>query len=100
MEGQSDVASLLRSIAEGETGHAHGRLEFLAAVGDPATGLLIGNSRLNLAAAVAGETHESLARPDSLLAEGPGRAGRLISPAQPHRYEKSACGALCLEASK
>jgi rubrerythrin len=58
VEGQNDVAALFRSTAEGETGHAHGHLEFLEAVGDPATGLPIGNSRQNLAAAVAGETHE------------------------------------------
>ncbi len=58
VEGQNDVAALFRSTAEGETGHAHGHLEYLEAVGDPATGLPIGNSRQNLAAAVAGETHE------------------------------------------
>ena len=58
VEGQNDVAMLFRSTAEGETGHAHGHLEFLEAVGDPATGLPIGNSRQNLTAAVAGETHE------------------------------------------
>ena len=58
IEGQNDVAALFRSAAEGETGHAHGHLEFLEQVGDPATGLPIGGSRLNLTAAVAGETHE------------------------------------------
>ena len=58
IEGQNDVAALFRSTAEGETGHAHGHLEFLEVVGDPATGLPIGSSRLNLKAAVAGETHE------------------------------------------
>ena len=59
IEGQNDVAALFRSTAEGETGHAHGHLEFLEAIGgDPATGLPIGSSRQNLAAAVAGETHE------------------------------------------
>jgi len=58
IEGQNDVAALFRSTAEGETGHAHGHLEFLEAVGDPATGLPIGSSRDNLKAAVAGETHE------------------------------------------
>jgi rubrerythrin len=58
IEGQNDVAALFRSTAEGETGHAHGHLEFLEEVGDPATGLPIGSSRLNLKAAVAGETHE------------------------------------------
>ena len=37
IEGQNDVAALFRSTAEGETGHAHGHLEFLEVVGDPAT---------------------------------------------------------------
>ncbi len=58
VEGQNDVAALFRSTAEGETGHAHGHLDYMAIVGDPATGLGIGSSRQNLAAAVAGETHE------------------------------------------
>jgi len=58
VEGQNDVAALFRSTAEGETGHAHGHLEYLEQVGDPATGKPIGATRLNLAAAVAGETHE------------------------------------------
>ena len=58
VEGQNDVAALFRSTAEGETGHAHGHLEYMEVVGDPATGLAIGSSRNNLAAAVAGETHE------------------------------------------
>jgi len=58
IEGQNDVAALFRSTAEGETGHAHGHLEFLEQIGDPATGLPIGPTRANLKAAVAGETHE------------------------------------------
>jgi rubrerythrin len=58
IEGQNDVASLFRSTAEGETGHAHGHLEYLESVGDPATGLKISDSRECLTAAVAGETHE------------------------------------------
>jgi rubrerythrin len=58
VEGQNDVAALFRSTAEGETGHAHGHLEFLEEVGDPATGLPFGPTRDNLKAAVAGETHE------------------------------------------
>ena len=57
-EGQNDVAALFRSTAEGETGHAHGHLEWLEQCGDPATGLPIGGTRDNLKAAVAGETHE------------------------------------------
>ncbi len=58
VEGQNDVAALFRSTAEGETGHAHGHLDYLAQIGDPATDLPIGASRENLTAAVAGETHE------------------------------------------
>jgi rubrerythrin len=58
IEGQNDVAALFRSTAEGETGHAHGHLEYLELCGDPATGLPIGSARQNLMAAVAGETHE------------------------------------------
>lgn len=58
VEGEPDVASVFRSTAEGETGHAHGHLEYLQAVGDPATGLPIGETRSNLKAAIAGETHE------------------------------------------
>ena len=58
VEGHPEVAALFRSTAEGETGHAHGHLDYLAEVGDPATDLPIGESALNLKAAVAGETHE------------------------------------------
>jgi rubrerythrin len=58
VEGYNDVAALFRSTAEGETGHAHGHLDYLATVGDPATGLPIGGTSDNLKAAVAGETHE------------------------------------------
>jgi len=58
VEGQNDVAAVFRSTAEGETGHAHGHLEYMAAVGDPATGLPIGSSEQHLKAAIHGETHE------------------------------------------
>ena len=58
IEGYNDVASVFRSTAEGETGHAHGHLEYLEEVGDPATGLPIGETIANLASAVQGETHE------------------------------------------
>ena len=58
IEGYPDISALFRSTAEGETGHAHGHLEYLEAVGDPATGLPIGPTKANLASAVAGETHE------------------------------------------
>ncbi len=58
IEGYNDVAAVFRSTAEGETGHAHGNLEFLEDVGDPATGEPIGSTEDNLKAAIAGETHE------------------------------------------
>ena len=58
VEGYPEVAGNFRETAEGETGHAHGHLDYLKKVGDPATGLPIGDTNLNLAAAVAGETHE------------------------------------------
>jgi rubrerythrin len=58
VEGRPDVAGLFRDTAEGETGHAHGHLEYLRQVGDPATGKPIGDTRKNLVAAIAGETHE------------------------------------------
>ena len=58
VEGYNDVSALFRSTAEGETGHAHGHLEYLEEVGDPATGLPIGSTSNNLKSAVAGETHE------------------------------------------
>ena len=57
--GEPDMAALFRSTAEGETGHAHGHLEYLEKeCGDPATGEPIGDSVSNLKAAIAGETHE------------------------------------------
>jgi len=58
VEGYNDVAAVFRSTAEGETGHAHGHLEYLEQVGDPATGLPIGPTADNLKAAIAGETYE------------------------------------------
>lgn len=58
IEGYSDISALFRSTAEGETGHAHGHLEYLEPVGDPTTGLPIGSTADNLRAAIAGETYE------------------------------------------
>ena len=58
VEGHNDVAAVFRSTAEGETGHAHGHLEYLEACGDPATGLPFGPTAANLKTAIAGETHE------------------------------------------
>ena len=58
VEGRPDVAGLFKDTADGETGHAHGHLDYLKQVGDPATGLPIGNTERNLASAVHGETEE------------------------------------------
>ena len=58
VEGYPEVAGNFRETAEGETGHAHGHLDYLKSVGDPATDLPIGNTDQNLRAAVAGETFE------------------------------------------
>ena len=58
IEGYPDVAGLFRDTAEGETGHAHGHLDYLKDVGDPATGLPYDDVDEMLEAAVQGETHE------------------------------------------
>lgn len=58
IEGYNDVSTVFRSTAEGETGHAHGHLEYLEETGDPATGEPIGDTALNLKASIAGETFE------------------------------------------
>ena len=58
VEGYPEVAGNVRETAEGETGHAHGHLDYLKKVGDPATDYPIGDTALNLKSAIAGETHE------------------------------------------
>src|SRR5579884_1255631 len=57
-EGLTDVKELFEDTAQAETGHAFGHLEFLLQAGDPATDEPIGDTRQNLASAVAGETYE------------------------------------------
>ena len=56
IDGYHDISAVFRSKAEGETGHAHGHLDFLAEVGDPVTGQAIGSTADNLKAAIASET--------------------------------------------
>lgn len=58
--GEPDVAALFRSTAEGETGHAHGHMEFLidGGAGDPATGMSAKTVEEALESAIHGETHE------------------------------------------
>src|SRR5438270_12409362 len=58
VEGYPDVAALFRSVAEGETGHAFGHFDFLAEVGDPVTGVAVGDTEDNLRSAIEGETYE------------------------------------------
>ncbi len=58
IEGYPEVAGNFRETAEGETGHAHGHLDYLKPAGDPATGMPIGDTTDNLRSAIAGETHE------------------------------------------
>lgn len=58
IEGYNDVSAVFRSTAVGETGHAHGHLDFLAEVGDPVTGKAIGATADNLTAAIASETYD------------------------------------------
>ena len=58
IEGYPEIAGNFRDTAEGETGHAHGHMDYLKVAGDPATGLPFGSTELNLKAAVEGETYE------------------------------------------
>ncbi len=59
VEGQPAAAALFRSVADGETGHALGHLDFLTDVVDPVTELPIGDTEDNLASAAAGEQREA-----------------------------------------
>jgi len=58
IEGYPEIAGLFRDTAEGEAGHAHGHLDHLRKIGDPATGMPIGATLANLESAIAGEASE------------------------------------------
>ena len=58
VEGHPKIAALFRSLAEGETGHALGHLDFLAELGDPATGEPVGSTKDNLRSAIVGERYD------------------------------------------
>lgn len=58
VEGEPEIAGLFRDVAEGETGHAFGHFEFLEEVGDPVTGVPVGDTSQNLKSAIEGETYE------------------------------------------
>lgn len=54
-EGSADAAERLSQAAEADALSAHGCLDFLRAAGDPATGMPIGETASNLAAAAAAD---------------------------------------------
>lgn len=58
--GAQEVANVFRNTAEGETGHAHGHMEYLlnGGAGDPGTGEQVKNVEQALHSAIEGETHE------------------------------------------
>lgn len=58
VEGAPEVASVFRNTAEGETGHAHGHMDYLKEAGDPATGHAFNTVQQALESAIEGETHE------------------------------------------
>ncbi|OGO46498.1 MAG: rubrerythrin [Chloroflexi bacterium RBG_16_64_32] len=58
IEGYPEVGGLFRDIAEAETGHAFGHMDFLKHVADPVTLVPIGRTDQNLKSAVEGETYE------------------------------------------
>ena len=58
IEGYPEVGGLFRDIAEAETGHAFGHMDFLDPVADPVTLVPIGRTDQNLKSAVEGKTYE------------------------------------------
>ena len=58
VEGYPEIAGLFRRIAQSETGHAFGHLDFLADLRDPVTGEPIGPTEDNLRSAIASEELE------------------------------------------
>ena len=62
VEGHKEIAEAFRATAEGETGHAHGLLEYLEECGDPVTGLPFGSTAANLKCAIASEIFDSSER--------------------------------------
>ena len=58
LEGYPDIGGLFRDTSEAETGHAFGHMDFLKEVGDPVTGVPIGDTEKNLKSAIEGETYE------------------------------------------
>ncbi|MEE8410406.1 MAG: rubrerythrin family protein [Myxococcota bacterium] len=57
-EGHPTAVAVFKETAAGETGHAHGHLEFLREICDPRLGIPIANTREALVASAALETYE------------------------------------------
>ncbi len=58
VDGRPEAAAVLRSVAEGGTGHAFGLYDFLVEVVDPATGRSVESTEDGLAVAEATERHK------------------------------------------
>jgi len=58
IEGHVEVGGMFRDVAEAETAHAFGHLDFLGNIDDPATGEPMGETMLNLRSAIASETRD------------------------------------------
>lgn len=60
VEGAPEVANVFRNTAEGETGHAHGHMEYLlkGGAGDPGTDHQVNSVEEALMSAIEGENHE------------------------------------------
>lgn len=69
IEGSLDTARLFTDLAESAACVAHGHLDFLQTVADPATGRPMGDTDLNLAAAVSSEIDAATVRYPALAQE-------------------------------
>lgn len=58
IDGHPEIAGLFRSVAETESTHAFGHLDFLTELGDPGTDQPVGTTEDNLRSAIAGETYD------------------------------------------
>jgi rubrerythrin len=58
VDGFPEIAAVFRSIADSETGHAFGTLEYLAEIGDPTSGEPIGDTNDNVKSSIMSETYE------------------------------------------
>lgn len=59
VDGYPEIAALFRNIADSETGHAFGILEYLAEIGDPTSDKPIGDTADNVKSSIISETYES-----------------------------------------